>query len=208
MKFKRALTIAVAVMCLMAAIVPNSPQAAQNRPTVIRLVNQSARITDFDLAWMSGALNVQLNRDFRHYYHVKQPILVVACTRADMDTQVIRKASGCQHGMPVYLRDINPAGTWEGRNVSHAYAVVQVQGMWNGDITTPALAFTTEIADHEIMSMLTGAVNGLDICDKYEIFFYFVAGLRMEDFALPHRIVKNNGTPDFCSTQPWGTCWR
>lgn len=177
----------------------SAPAFAGRKPQVLRLINQSDRVTDFDLQWMAVALTTQLNTYYRLYYHKKQALQVVPCNATAMATRASRKASGCAHGLPIYLRDISRDVNWSGLNTPHAWAIVDVQGPWNGDIDLAALQYTTDIADHEAMEMLTGR----EICDAFENAIYTVDGLTMADFALPHG--RKEAAPDFCSTVDY--CW-
>lgn len=185
---------AIAGLVVVVMIASSAPAFAGQKPQVLRLINQSDRVTDFDLHWMATALTTQLNSDFRLYYHKGRALVVVACTPANMESPSSRKASGCARGLPIYLRDISSAALWQGVNQPHRSAIVQVQGAWNGDVDFDGLSFTTDIADHEIMEMLTGR----PVADDWENRNYVVCGLTMSDFALPHS--RNQVPADFCGT--------
>lgn len=171
------------------------------KPALVRLINQSSRLTADDLDWMAEALTLQLNADYRAYYHKRKPILVVV---------------GGKKGFPVTLTDNLNAkggiGTAQGLNQPHRWAMVQVQGFQgfaDGPqplVGWPALSGTTAIADHEIEEGLTGK----QIADDWEGWGYYVDGLQMADFGLPRKAARTldlqASDAHFCAVA--SGCWE
>ena len=194
--------IAIATLALALIVSPSCAKANHTpKPTIVRLINQSPRLTADDVSWMAEALTEQLNADYRAYYHERKPILVVV---------------GGRKGFPVTLTDsldgTRGLGTAEGINMPHKYAKVLVQGFQgfaDGPkplVGWPALSATTAIADHEIEEGLSGE----QIADDWEGWAYYVDGLQMADFALPRKAARQSALQasdaHFCALESY--CWK
>jgi hypothetical protein len=165
----------------LAMLVVLAPVASARRhhlhPLRIRIEDQARSVSRDDLNAIVGAVQEQLDRDFRQYYLVSRPIEL---------------SVGRGHGWRVIVTD-KPLHI--GKVTVAGYHDLNAAGIPFARVGTSE-GSTSWVMSHEIMEMVTDP-----LCDKHEICDglksrYDINGLPVSDFRLP----KGSAAANFCAT--------